>query len=54
MLNTVKWSIASTMINGVVTAARNAVSHIENLNKSLTNIQIVTGKSSNEMAYMAK
>jgi DNA/RNA-binding domain of Phe-tRNA-synthetase-like protein len=49
-----RWQLASSAINAVTSAATNAVSHIEDLDKSLNNIRIVTGKGAEEMARFAK
>ncbi len=54
LMNTIKWQAASTMIHGVMSAFSASVSHIEKLDKALSDIQIVTGKTSNEMAAFAK
>lgn len=54
LMNTIKWQAASTMIHGVMGAFSAAVGHIEKLDKALNNIQIVTGKTSAEMASFAK
>ena len=54
LMNTIKWQAASTMIHGVMSAFSSAIGHIEKLDKALNNIQIVTGKTSAEMAAFAK
>ena len=54
LMNTIKWQAASTLIHGVMSAFSSAVGHIEKLDKALNNIQIVTGKTSAEMAGFAK
>jgi hypothetical protein len=42
------------MIHAAMGAFQSAVSHIEDLDKSLNSIQIVSGKSAKEMASFAK
>jgi hypothetical protein len=54
LMNTIKWQAASTLIHGVMSAFSSAVGHIEKLDSALNNIQIVTGKTSAEMAGFAK
>lgn len=54
LANTAKWQVASSMIHGVIGAFQNAVGHAKNLNKALTDIQIVTGYTSNTMANLAR
>lgn len=54
MSNTIKWSIASSFMNNFSGSIQKAFSFVKNLDTSLNNIRIVTGKSSNEMAEFAK
>jgi hypothetical protein len=42
------------MIHGVMSTFSDAIRHIEKLDRALNNIQIVTGKTANEMAGFAK
>ena len=52
--NTAKWQISSSMIHGFTGALQKAYSYAQDLNKSLNNIRIVTGKSTKEMGEFAK
>lgn len=54
LMNTIKWQAASSMIHGVMGAMSSAVGHIEKLDKALNSIQIVSNKSTIEMASFAK
>jgi hypothetical protein len=54
LMNTIKWQAASSMIHGAMSVFSDAVSHIEKLDKALNDIQIVSGKTSKEMASFAK
>lgn len=54
MLNTIKWGFASSIINNFTGSIQQAVSYVEGLDKSLTNIRIVTGDSREEMAKFAE
>ena len=51
--NTVKWSIASSLVNTFSGQLQKAFYYTKDLNQSLTNIRIVTGQSSSEMARFA-
>lgn len=51
---TAKYQISAAMFQGVTSGIRSAFNYAEDLNKSLNNIQIVTGKSSEEMARFAQ
>lgn len=53
LANTAKWQIASTAIHGIQGMLNSAVSHAKDLNKALTDIQIVTGYSTNYMSNFA-
>ena len=53
LANTAKWQIASTAIHGIQGMLNSAVSHAKDLNKALTDIQIVTGYSTNYMSDFA-
>lgn len=54
MKNTMRWQITSGLLTGITTAFGDAVRYAEDLNESLNNIRIVTGKSTAEMAQFAK
>lgn len=54
MLNTIKWGFASSIINNFTGSIQQAVSYVEGLDKSLTNIRIVTGDSREEMTKFAE
>jgi hypothetical protein len=54
LANTAKWQIASSMIHGMIGMFQSACSHAKNLNKALTDIQIVTHNSDIQMAQFAK
>lgn len=51
--NTAKWQLSSTMVHGFIGALQSAYGYAQNLNKSLTNIQIVTGQSAEQMEQFA-
>lgn len=53
LINTIKWQVASSAIQSVSGMLSSAVSHAESLNTALTDIRIVTGKSSEDMAKFA-
>lgn len=52
--NTVKWQISSTLLHGFMGALQSAYGYAEDLNKSLTNIRIVTGQSIDKMSQFAQ
>lgn len=52
--NTVRWQVTSGFLTGITSIFSDAVRYAEDLNESLNNIRIVTGKSSDEMAQFAK
>ena len=54
LMNTIKWSIASSAINTVTSSVQKAWSYTQELDKSLNDIMIVTDKSSDAMAQFAK
>jgi hypothetical protein len=45
MKNTVKWQLSSSMLHGFMGAIQSAYGYAQDLNKSLTDIRIVTGYS---------
>lgn len=51
--NTVKWELSSAAVHSLESALSGAVSYVEDLNTSLTNIRIVTNKSTEDMAQFA-
>jgi hypothetical protein len=53
LTNTIRWSIASTAINSVTGSVRKAWTFTKQLDESLNDIMIVTGKSSDEMDKFA-
>lgn len=54
MKNTVRWQITSNLLTGFTSGISDAYRYAEDLNESLNNIRIVTGKSTAEMAQFAK
>ena len=49
LINTLKWTFSSSLINRFVGAVRQAVGYVEHLDSSLNDIRIVTKKSADEM-----
>ena len=54
MINTVKWGIASSVMNSFTGSIQNAYNYVKVLDSSLTDIRIVTGDSRAEMDQFAK
>lgn len=54
MKNTVRWQVTSGLLTGFTSGVSDAVRYAQDLNESLNNIRIVTGKSTAEMAQFAK
>ncbi len=52
--NTARWQISSSIMNSFVGAIQGAYSYAQDLNKSLTDISIVTGNSTEQMSEFAK
>ena len=52
--NTARWQISSSILHGFMGSIQGAYTYAQNLNKSLNNIRIVTGKSADEMADFAE
>lgn len=52
--NTAKWQISSSIIHGFMGSLSSAFGYAQDLNKSLTDIRIVTGESTEQMAEFAK
>ena len=51
--NTVRWTIASSVVNNFTGSIEKAYSYVKNLDGALNDIQIVTEKSSEDMAQFA-
>ena len=51
--NTARWQISSSILHGFMGTIQSAYGYAQDLNKSLNNIRIVTGKSTEEMAAFA-
>ena len=49
LMNTLKWTLSSGLINRVVGSLQQTVGYVEHLDKSLNDIRIVTKKSADEM-----
>lgn len=54
MMNTVKWGIASSVMNTFTGSIQNAYNYVKVLDSSLTDIRIVTGQSREEMDKFAE
>ena len=54
MANTIRWQITSSITTGLMSAFSSVIQYSEELNESLTNIRIVTGKSAEQMSIFAK
>ena len=54
LFNTLRWSIASSAIQGVTSAISETISYAKELDTSLNNIRIVTQKSNDEMSKFAE
>lgn len=52
--NTARWQLTSSMIHGFIGGLQEAYSYAQSLDKSLTNIRIVSGLSADEMARFAE
>lgn len=53
MKNTARWQLSSSMLHGFIGALNSAWGYAKDLDKSLNNIRIVTGYSSDEMVRFA-
>lgn len=51
--NTARWQLTSSLIHGFMSSLQSAMSYAQGLDKSLTNIRIVTGMSADEMESFA-
>lgn len=54
MKNTIKWQLSSSMLHGFMGAIQSAYGYAQDLNKSLTDIRIVTGYNTDQMAAFAE
>ena len=54
MTNTVKWGVASSVLNTMTGAIRDAYNYARQLDTSLTDIRIVTGDSADQMSRFAE
>lgn len=54
MANTIKWGVASSVMNGFSGSVQKAYGYVKELDKSLNDIRIVTGKSAEDMDRFAK
>ena len=54
LANTIKWNISSSLLNGVIQSIQQAWGFAKNLDSSLNDIRVVTGKSADEMARFAE
>lgn len=54
MKNTMRWQLTSSVLNSFIGGIETAYGYAQDLNDSLNSIQIVTSKSSDEMARFAK
>ncbi len=54
MGNTIKWGIASSAMNKLTGSVQEAYGYVKNLDNSLNDIRVVTGKSADEMARFAE
>ena len=52
--NTAKWQISSSLLHGFTGALQKAYGYAQDLNKSLNNIRIVSGQTTDQMAKFAK
>ena len=52
--NNARWMVSSSVLTGFVSSIREAVDYTKDLNESLTDIRIVTGKSKEEMDSVAR
>ena len=52
--NTARWQLSSSILHGFMGAVQSAYGYAQDLNKSLTDIRIVTGQNADEMARFAQ
>lgn len=53
LANTVRWQFSSSILHSFMSSFQSAYRYAQDLNKSLTGIQIVSGQSANQMAEFA-
>ena len=53
LANTIRWQVAASAINTIVGSVQAAVGYVEDLDKSLNRIRIVSGQSADQMAQFA-
>ena len=53
LANTARWQISSSILHGTMGAMQSALGYAKDLNKSLNDIRIVTGYSTDKMAEFA-
>lgn len=53
LANTARWQLSSSILHGFISTMQSAYSYAQNLDKSLTDIQIVTGNNADYMANFA-
>lgn len=54
LANTARWQISSSVLHGLMGSMQSAYRYAQDLNKSLTDIRIVTGQSADQMARFAQ
>ena len=54
LMNAARWQFSSSVLHGLMSAVQGAYGYAQDLNKSLTNIAIVTGQSTDQMAEFAE
>ena len=54
LANTARWQLSSSVLHGFMGALQSAYGYAQDLNESLNNIRIVTGRSVDDMADFAK
>lgn len=52
--NNARWMISSSVLTGFISGIRDAVNYTKDLNSALTDIRVVTGKSTEEMDKLAR
>ena len=52
--NTIRWQLSSSMVHGFMSGVQQATGYVKDLNRSLTDIRIVTGQSTEDMAKFAE
>lgn len=54
MKNTARWQLSSSVLHGFMGTLQSAYGYVQDLNKSLNDIRIVSGQSTDQMAKFAK